>query len=133
MVIDDSQWRYLDNLFFPKSYLIIRLCWCFRICRKVFKSNNSIFWQGKIIKYKGWLCQNTYCVSNLVGIFFFFFFLVWVPLRIVGFILLAEMKYWFMWLWFSKVYHRPYTSKFIFDIFRIVIWTLHFLSMHTYL
>ena len=38
-----------------------------------------------------------------------------------------------MWLWFSKVSHWTYTSKFIFNIFRIAVWALHFLSMHSYL
>ena len=39
-----------------------------------------------------------------------------------------------MWLWFCKVYHRTYASKFIFNIlFRIIVWTLRFLSLHIYL
>ena len=49
--------------------------------------------------------------------------------RIVGFIHLVGIKYWLMWLWFWKVYHKTYTTKFIFNIlFRIVVWTYLFVT-----
>ena len=86
---------------------IIRIWWWSGIRRKVFKSGKNFLAYGSI----------------LTGIF-----LVWMPHRIVGFIHLVGMKYWFMWLWFWKVYHRTCTM-----LFRIIVWTLHFLSLQTYL
>ena len=86
---------------------IIRIWWWSGIRRKVFKSGKNFLAYGSI----------------LTGIF-----LLWMPHRIVGFIHLVGMKYWFMWLWFWKVYHRTCTM-----LFRIIVWTLHFLSLQTYL